>query len=444
MCLCSLSGVLIACYLVYTLRLSPSEAVHYVRIKRPRSIQTRAQINQVFSFARLLGTQLVQYPDLSLRHGAPFTLQHYLNRQALLLHGQEGRALRYTPKVRTGHECRFHGHRWLGCRMLSPHPQVVYLLCVRLSCLALGLPAPPEVHAELEKRSAQKALNRMVRETLVTKHYLPLINESNKSSWGGSVTSWDDPLGCLERRKELLANKRSFSDSDLSKLKMQEVCLSFYRFRCVNAKPEQPHIIFPLYSLLKDNGWSPYDSPTMGRHWCTLDLIRADLKPVNSTGAPLSPDNQTRKNHPHPTMSSESWKSTIKRPLHKHSSSMEVILSLAAMTTLWDVCYQCDLCPTQLCRNPHHPNSTSVARLVAKAMAAQGPHGETVLQRSALLQVISAATRFTQRRVKSPNLEHLKLPGCSSGGAEQQRLWLGSARHRVRSTSSQLPLVDLA
>lgn len=118
----SVSGVLIACYLVYTLRLSPSEAVHYVRIKRPRSIQTRAQINQVFSFARLLGTQLVQYPDLGLRHGAPFTLQHYLNRQALLLHGREGRALRHTPKVRTGHECRFREHGWLGCRTLSPHP----------------------------------------------------------------------------------------------------------------------------------------------------------------------------------------------------------------------------------------------------------------------------------------------------------------------------------
>lgn len=96
-----LPGVLIACYLIYTLRISPSEAVHYVRIKRPRSVQTRAQINQVFNFARLLGTQLVQYPDLSLRHGAPFTLQHYLNRQALLLHGQEGRILRQTPKVRT-------------------------------------------------------------------------------------------------------------------------------------------------------------------------------------------------------------------------------------------------------------------------------------------------------------------------------------------------------
>lgn len=101
LCSCYSTGVLIACYLIYTLRISPSEAVHYVRIKRPRSIQTRTQISQVFDFARLLGTQLVQYPDLSLRHGAPFTLQHYLNRQALLLHGQEARTLRHTPKART-------------------------------------------------------------------------------------------------------------------------------------------------------------------------------------------------------------------------------------------------------------------------------------------------------------------------------------------------------
>ncbi|TNN00850.1 hypothetical protein fugu_012096 [Takifugu bimaculatus] len=313
------TGVLIACYLVYTLRLSPSEAVHYVRIKRPRSIQTRAQINQVFGFARLLGTQLVQYPDLSLRHGAPFTLQHYLNRQALLLHGREGRALRYTPKV-------------------------VYLLCVRISCLALGLPSPSEVHAELEKRSALKALNRTVRETLVAKHYLPLLNESNKSSWVGSVTSWDDPLGCLERRRELLADKRSFSDSDLSKLKIRE-----------------------------DTGWSPYSSPTMGRHWCVQDLMRADLKPVNSVRAAHSPDNQTTKKHPHSinfqmlsmrtgSRLTKRSKWALKKPLHKHSSSIE------------------------LCRTQRHPNSTSVARLVAKAMADQGPPGETVLQRSALLQ----------------------------------------------------------
>ncbi|KAF7647051.1 hypothetical protein LDENG_00178070, partial [Lucifuga dentata] len=193
------TGVLIACYLIYTLQISPSEAIHYVRIKRPRSIQTRAQITQVFNFARLIGTQLVQYPDLSLRHGAPFTLQHYLNRQALLLHGQEAHTLRQTPKV-------------------------VYLLCMRLSCLALDLSAPPELHAELEKRSMLKTLGRTVRETLVAKQYLPLVREGHKGSLvsSGSVSSWDEPVGFLERKREVLLDKRSYSDSDLSKITVKE------------------------------------------------------------------------------------------------------------------------------------------------------------------------------------------------------------------------------
>ncbi|KAM9352504.1 protein tyrosine phosphatase domain-containing protein 1 [Symphorus nematophorus] len=312
------TGVLIACYLIYTLRISPSEAVHYVRIKRPRSIQTRAQISQVFDFARLLGTQLVQYPDLSLRHGAPFTLQHYLNRQALLLHGQEARTLRNTPKV-------------------------VYLLCVCLSCLALGVPAPPEVNAELEKRSALKTLSRTVRETLVAKQYLPLLREGHRGSWmgSGSVSSWDEPLGFLERKREVLLDKRSYSDSDLSKIAVKE-----------------------------DPEWSPYCTPALGneRHWCVQDLIRAD--PILAT---LSPGHQTNKKESHAfnmpisgMISSNNCakrsKCTAKKALPKYSSNLE------------------------LSRNPHNPGPTSAARAVAKAMADQGPPGETILQRSALLQ----------------------------------------------------------
>ncbi|MEQ2168080.1 hypothetical protein GOODEAATRI_010799 [Goodea atripinnis] len=226
-------SVLIACYLIYTLRISPSEAVHYVRIKRPRSIQTRSQINQVFDFARLLGTQLAQYPDLSLRHGAPFTLQHYLNRQALLLHGQEARRLRHTPKVGT---LSLHYinlfmivHFYLVSQstctsFLTPSDQVVYLLCVRLSCLALALASPSEVHAELEKRSAVRVLSRAVRETLVSKQYLPLLTERRKGSWAGSgsVSSWDEPLGFLERKHEVLLDKRSYSESDITKIRVYE------------------------------------------------------------------------------------------------------------------------------------------------------------------------------------------------------------------------------
>uniref|UniRef100_A0A3Q1H2R7 Uncharacterized protein n=1 Tax=Anabas testudineus TaxID=64144 RepID=A0A3Q1H2R7_ANATE len=270
--------VLIACYL----------AVHYVRIKRPRSIQTRAQITQVFDFARLLGTQLIQYPDLSLRHGAPFTLQHYLNRQALLLHGQEARTLRQTPKV-------------------------VYLLCVRLSCLALGLPSPPEVHAELEKRSALRTLSRTVRETLVAKQYLPLLREERKGSWvgSGSVSSWDEPLGFLERRREVLLDKHSYSDSDLSKITVNE-----------------------------DLELSPYCTPALGheRHWCVEDLIRPDRRPVSPV-LPRPLGQQTTKKEPD-TLNLTTYnlrissngtkmsKCTAKNAFTKSSSNMEVTVIL--------------------------------------------------------------------------------------------------------------------
>ncbi|RVE71932.1 hypothetical protein OJAV_G00056860 [Oryzias javanicus] len=312
------TGVLIACYLIYTLRISPSEAVHYVRIKRPRSIQTRTQINQVFDFARLLGTQLVQYPDLSMRHGAPFTLQHYLNRQALLLHGQEARKLRHTPKV-------------------------VYLLCVRLSCLALGLPPPPEVQVELEKRTGIKTLSKTVKDTLVSRQYLPLLNEGCKSSRGasGSVSSWDEPLGYLERKQEVLLDKRSYSDTDLSKITDLEL--------------------------------SPYCTAALGneKHWCVQDLIQSDRRSVSPVLGSLSGGHQTAKKQIHnPAMSNvipndngaKRTKCAGKNALPKYNSSLE------------------------LYRNTHNPSPTTMARPVAKAMAEQGPPGENILQRSTLLQ----------------------------------------------------------
>ncbi|XP_054632486.1 protein tyrosine phosphatase domain-containing protein 1 isoform X3 [Dunckerocampus dactyliophorus] len=314
------TGVLIACYLIYTVRLSPSEAVQYVRIKRPRSIQTRAQISQVFDFARLLGTQLVQYPDLTLRHGAPVTLQHHLNRQALLLHGQEARTLRYTPK------------------------QVVYLLCVRLFCLALGIPAAPDINAELEKRSALRVLSRTVRETLVSKQYLPLLREHHQMPrmGSGSVSSWDEPLGFLERKRDLLLDKRCYSDSDLSKMADVEM--------------------------------SPYSAPIFGNEgsWCAQDVIGLDLTPFSSKTAPLSPD-LIKKNHPHPcnmppsSHSAKRSKCTVKKTLSKYSSNIE------------------------LCRTSHDAGSTSAARVIAKAMAHQGPPGEAVLQRSSLLQELNSS-----------------------------------------------------
>ncbi|XP_077453620.1 protein tyrosine phosphatase domain-containing protein 1 isoform X2 [Stigmatopora argus] len=292
------TGVLIACYLIYTLRIGPSEAVHYVRIKRPRSIQTRAQISQVFDFARLLCTQLVQYPDLGLRHGAPVTLQHHLNRQALLLHGQEARRLRYVPKV-------------------------VYLLCVHLCRLAAGLPATLEIDAELAKRSALRILTRIVRETLEAKQFLPLLREPHNPTASDSMSSWDEPLGFLERKRDFLRDKRSYSESDLSKMELNE-----------------------------DLVMSP---------WCELELTGPDLQPLHSKDMSLSPNLMNNK-HFDTFFLQQSHNLAQNKAQYKYSSNIE------------------------LSKSTHNPRPTSVTRNIARAMADQGPIEDSVLQRSSLLQ----------------------------------------------------------
>ncbi|XP_067861352.1 protein tyrosine phosphatase domain-containing protein 1 [Heptranchias perlo] len=92
------TGVLIACYLVYATRISPSEAVHFVRIKRPSSIQTRTQINVVFDFAQLVDSNRTVFTGMGPR-AQPVTLRQHLHRQRHLLHGYEARQLKHVPKM---------------------------------------------------------------------------------------------------------------------------------------------------------------------------------------------------------------------------------------------------------------------------------------------------------------------------------------------------------
>ncbi|XP_073709881.1 protein tyrosine phosphatase domain-containing protein 1 isoform X4 [Misgurnus anguillicaudatus] len=191
------TGVLIACYLIYICRISASEAVHYVRIKRPHSIQTRGQISLVFDFARLVGSQLTQFPCLNMRHGSTFSLQQYLLRQAFLLHGEEARTLAYTPKI-------------------------LHVICSMLIALTQGSPNPPEVQRELEQRAAILALRKAVRDTL-SKRNLNALRDRRDSRRKFSCKSWDEPFGFLERKREILLNKRSYSESDLSKIIITEL-----------------------------------------------------------------------------------------------------------------------------------------------------------------------------------------------------------------------------
>lgn len=188
---------MIACYLVYTCRIGASEAVHYVRLKRPRSIQTRAQISLVFDFARLMGSKLTQYPCLNMRYGSTFSLQQYLQRQAFLLHGEEARTLAYTPKI-------------------------LHVLCGMLTALTRGEPNAPDVQRELEQRVTILALRKAVRDTL-SKRNLTALMERRGSCRKFSRKSWDEPFGFMERKREILLNKRSYSESDLSKITIIEV-----------------------------------------------------------------------------------------------------------------------------------------------------------------------------------------------------------------------------
>ncbi|MBN3296805.1 PTPC1 protein, partial [Amia calva] len=197
------TGVLIACYLVYLTRVSPSEAIHYVRIKRPYSIQTRAQINLVFDFARFLTPQLILYTDVSSGHSR-FTLQQYLHRQKNLLHGYEARNLKYIPKI-------------------------VDLVCKRLVSMTLNKAECTSLQAEVEREAAVVDLTEQIRETLIKQTFLPhhvspILRDLNNTmnSPIRSVTSWEEKEGFQERKREVLQNKRSYSDSDLSKITLLE------------------------------------------------------------------------------------------------------------------------------------------------------------------------------------------------------------------------------
>ncbi|XP_062621924.1 protein tyrosine phosphatase domain-containing protein 1-like isoform X2 [Saccostrea cucullata] len=92
------TGVIIACYLVFTNRMSGSEAIHYVRVKRTGAIQTRGQMQCVQEFEQYLKPFRVVFASRS-PGSHEFTLMQYLNRQRHMLHGYEGRKLKHVPKV---------------------------------------------------------------------------------------------------------------------------------------------------------------------------------------------------------------------------------------------------------------------------------------------------------------------------------------------------------
>ncbi|KAI5638341.1 hypothetical protein NE865_08975 [Phthorimaea operculella] len=99
------TGVLVACFLVYSLRVRANDAIRLVRRRRPRSVQTSGQILCVQQFEHYLLPQTVVFSskdNLMLtkeKKTAEFTLRQYLYRQRATLHGLDERAFKELPKV---------------------------------------------------------------------------------------------------------------------------------------------------------------------------------------------------------------------------------------------------------------------------------------------------------------------------------------------------------
>ncbi|KAK2885978.1 hypothetical protein Q8A67_016815 [Cirrhinus molitorella] len=92
------TGVLLACFMLFTTQMTADQAILLVRSKRPNSIQTRGQLQCVRQFAQFLVPLRNVFANAAPRV-PPVTLSQYLIRQKHILHGYEARKLRYMPKL---------------------------------------------------------------------------------------------------------------------------------------------------------------------------------------------------------------------------------------------------------------------------------------------------------------------------------------------------------
>ncbi|KAE8616947.1 hypothetical protein XENTR_v10008932 [Xenopus tropicalis] len=130
------TGVLIACYLVYACRVCAADAIRFVRLRRPGSIQTASQLSRVHEFAMFLSSQWPVFP-CTPPCITRFTLSQYLIRQRHLLHGQEARCFRHLPKP-------------------------VVVTCRRLVQLAGGRRGCGGPWVQLEREAAHKLLRQVI------------------------------------------------------------------------------------------------------------------------------------------------------------------------------------------------------------------------------------------------------------------------------------------
>lgn len=209
-------GVLLACYLVFTSRMTADQAILFVRAKRPSSIQTRGQLLCVREFAQFLVPLRSIFACAEPKAGA-VTLSQYLTRQRHLLHGYEARQMKNVPKIVQ-----------LVCRLLiaiAANRQVV----IEEEWLEI-----PDLTAELEKTISQQALQQLGKEmqgkgipvAACSSNPLspPALQSGPAHDQPLAIDNELDPLWMQQNlpsslRSSLPKNRHlSYSDSDLHKL----------------------------------------------------------------------------------------------------------------------------------------------------------------------------------------------------------------------------------
>ncbi|CAL8337619.1 unnamed protein product [Merluccius merluccius] len=140
------TGVLLACYLVFTARMSADQAILFIRAKRPNSIQTRGQLLCVREFAAFL-VPLRSVFACAEPTAHAVTLAQYLIRQRHLLHGYEARQMKNVPKIVR-----------LACR------QLLDIAADRQATVGPPPPPRPDLAAEVEKTVSQQALQQLGKE----------------------------------------------------------------------------------------------------------------------------------------------------------------------------------------------------------------------------------------------------------------------------------------
>ncbi|KAF6030252.1 PTPDC1 [Bugula neritina] len=137
------TGVLIGCFLVFQNRVTANEAVHYVRSRRPGSVQTAPQVKCVQDFERFLRPYRVVFHTHA--DCPAFNLTQFLSRQKGILHGFQARKLKFLPKI-------------------------IYVICERLLQLAkkkelLHIPTDKSVAVELETAPSALRISRTIQNT---------------------------------------------------------------------------------------------------------------------------------------------------------------------------------------------------------------------------------------------------------------------------------------